>query len=217
MSLRHHHCVDPQEITCIILSGGRGSRMGGGDKGLQPFMGSSMVLHAAQRLRPQVCKVMISANRNISTYLSFCDEVWPDSKGEFEGPLAGFKVGLEHTQTKYLLTAPCDCPHLPLDLAARLGQGLLDQNAQLAMARAPELGVLRAQPVFCLMRANVLQSLEEFMQRGGRKIEDWSQTLKRVMVDFDQKEDDPLAFSNVNTPEQLMALEGALQHSKENA
>jgi molybdopterin-guanine dinucleotide biosynthesis protein A len=67
------------------------------------------------------------------------------------------------------------------------------------------------------MRANVLQSLEEFMQRGGRKIEDWSQTLKRVMVDFDQKEDDPLAFSNVNTPEQLMALEGALQHSKENA
>jgi molybdopterin-guanine dinucleotide biosynthesis protein A len=214
MSPSDSNSIDPKQITCIVLSGGRGSRMGGVDKGLQPFMGSSLVLHAVQRLRSQVSKVMISANRNFSTYLSFCDEVWPDTKGEFEGPLAGFRVGLEHTQTQFLLTAPCDCPHLPLDLAARLGQGLLHHNAQLAMARATDLGLLRVQPVFSLMRANVLPSLVEFMEHGGRKIEDWSLTLKSVMVNFDQTTDDPLAFSNINTQEQLKALESALHLSK---
>lgn len=205
--------IPPQEITCVILSGGQGLRMGGVDKGLEPFMGSPLVVHALQRVRSQVGAVLINANRNLPQYRLLCHEVCSDSQEHFEGPLAGFRVGLEKAQTPYLLSVPSDCPRFPLDLAKRLGQGLLDQHAQIALARAPHQGALVTHPVFALMQVQVLPSLLDFMAQGGRKIEAWARTLNTVFVDFDLPQDDALAFSNVNTPAQLLALQALLLKS----
>jgi molybdopterin-guanine dinucleotide biosynthesis protein A len=200
-----------KEITGIVLCGGRGSRMGNLDKGLVNLMGSPLILHVLQRLKPQVGEILVNANRNLSAYQAYCDRVLCDPEEEtFDGPLAGFRVGLEHAQTPLLLTVPCDCPVFPLNLAKRLFDALVQNNAQLAMVRSIENGVLRSQPVFSLMRTLALGSLKEFMSSGGRKIEDWTNTLKTVMVDFDQDGDNPLSFSNINTTEQLQALQNAL-------
>lgn len=202
--------IDPKDITALALCGGRGSRMGELDKGLVNFMGSPLIQHVLQRLRPQVGEIVINANRNLSAYEAFCDRVLCDIEGNFEGPLAGFRVGLEHIQTPFLMTVPCDCPLFPLDLAKRLGEGLVQNNAQLAMVRSLENGLLRNQPVFSLMRTQVLEDLKAFMSNGGRKIEDWTNSLKSVTVDFDQDSDDPLSFTNINTTEQLQALQSSL-------
>ena len=202
--------IDPKDITALALCGGRGSRMGELDKGLVNFMGSPLIQHVLQRLRPQVGEIVINANRNLSAYEAFCDRVLCDIEGNFEGPLAGFRVGLEHIQTPFLMTVPCDCPLFPLDLAKRLGEGLVQNNAQLAMVRSLENGLLRNQPVFSLMRTQVLEDLKVFMSNGGRKIEDWTNSLKSVTVDFDQDSDDPLSFTNINTTEQLQALQSSL-------
>jgi molybdenum cofactor guanylyltransferase len=202
--------IDPKDITGLALCGGRGSRMGELDKGLVNFMGSPLIQHVLQRLRPQVGEIVINANRNLSAYEAFCDRVLCDIEGNFEGPLAGFRVGLEHIQTPFLMTVPCDCPLFPLDLAKRLGEGLVQNNAQLAMVRSLENGLLRNQPVFSLMRTQVLEDLKAFMSNGGRKIEDWTNSLKSVTVDFDQDSDDPLSFTNINTTEQLQALQSSL-------
>jgi len=202
--------IDPKDITGLALCGGRGSRMGELDKGLVNFMGSPLIQHVLQRLRPQVGEIVINANRNLSAYEAFCDRVLCDIEGNFEGPLAGFRVGLEHIQTPFLMTVPCDCPLFPLDLAKRLGEGLVQNNAQLAMVRSLENGLLRNQPVFSLMRTQVLEDLKVFMSNGGRKIEDWTNSLKSVTVDFDQDSDDPLSFTNINTTEQLQALQSSL-------
>ena len=202
--------IDPKDITGLALCGGRGSRMGELDKGLVNFMGSPLIQHVLQRLRPQVGEIVINANRNLSAYEAFCDRVLCDIEGHFEGPLAGFRVGLEHIQTPFLMTVPCDCPLFPLDLAKRLGEGLVQNNAQLAMVRSLENGLLRNQPVFSLMRTQVLEDLKAFMSNGGRKIEDWTNSLKSVTVDFDQDSDDPLSFTNINTTEQLQALQSSL-------
>ena len=202
--------IDPKDITGLALCGGRGSRMGELDKGLVNFMGSPLIQHVLQRLRPQVGEIVINANRNLSAYEAFCDRVLCDIEGNFEGPLAGFRVGLEHIQTPFLMTVPCDCPLFPLDLAKRLGEGLVQNNAQLAMVRSLENGLLRNQPVFSLMRTQVLEDLKAFMSNGGRKIEDWTNSLKSVTVDFDQDSDDPMSFTNINTTEQLQALQSSL-------
>ncbi|MGH8804840.1 MAG: NTP transferase domain-containing protein, partial [Polaromonas sp.] len=86
-----------EAITGVILAGGRGSRMGGADKGLQNFNGVPLALHTLMRLSPQVGDIMINANRNLAAYESFGVPVWPDSTGlgEYAGPLAGFLTGLE--------------------------------------------------------------------------------------------------------------------------
>jgi molybdopterin-guanine dinucleotide biosynthesis protein A len=199
--------IPTQDITGVILSGGQGTRMGGLDKGLENFLGCALVSHVLDRLSPQVGKVMINANRNLPLYQALCEEVYPDPTAGHEGPLTGFWVGLKHAQTPFVLTVPCDCPMLPLNLATRLGQGLMQHHAQLAMVRAPSAGKLKPQPVFALMRTEVRESLKHFMDQGGRKIQSWSHTLNCVFVDFDQASDDPLAFSNLNTLEDLHSLE----------
>ncbi len=58
------------DITGLILAGGRGSRMGGVDKGLQDHLGVPLALHALRRLAPQVGRLMINANRNLDVYAS---------------------------------------------------------------------------------------------------------------------------------------------------
>jgi len=206
------HSIEPQDITGLILAGGRGSRMGGVDKGLQNFNGIPLALHTLMRLGPQVQSVMVNANRNLSAYESFGASVWPDASADFAGPLSGFMVGLERAETPFVLTVPCDTPRLPLDLAERLAAALVRDSADIAMAAAPETNAhgvteLRTQPVFCLLKIELLESLVKFTQAGGRKIDAWTAQHHTVIVAFDTSSDDPHAFANVNTLQELQALE----------
>jgi len=206
--------IDSSEITGLVLAGGRGSRMGGVDKGLQNFNGMPMALHTLMRLQMQVGQVMINANRNLAAYESFGAEVWPDVLADYPGPLAGFLTGLERCETPYLVTTPCDSPRFPLNLVARLAEAMDREQAEIAMAAAPEKDEqgevkVRTQPVFCLLRIELLESLVHFTQGGGRKIDAWTAQHKTVVVPFNAPGDDPLAFANANTLAELKQLENS--------
>ncbi len=204
-----------KHITAVILAGGRGSRMGGVDKGLQNFNGMPLAQHALKRISPQVADVMIIANRNLAKYQSLGVPVWSDNArmGEFAGPLAGFRVGLAHCSTPYLLTLPCDTPFFPHDLAARLSGALHEQSADLAIACAPEHGQWRSQPVFCLMGKHLLNSLSAFTDSGGRKVSAWTAQHKVAELRFDWPNDDPHAFFNANSLAELHALGSFAPHT----
>ena len=195
--------IDANDITGLILAGGRGSRMGGVDKGLQNHQGSTLAMHALLRLGAQVGHLMINANRNLAAYEAMGAPVWPDALPDYAGPLAGFLAGLEHCETPYMVTVPCDSPLFPLDLVERLADALESQDAQIAMAATNEGGVLQVQPVFCLMKTELMESLIRFTQSGQRKIDRWTALHRCVEVAFD----DPLAFANANTPAELQQLQ----------
>ena len=206
--------INPHDITGLILAGGRGSRMGGVDKGLQTFNGFPLALHTLTRLQlgGGLGPILINANRNLAAYEAFGAPVWPDGLADYAGPLAGFLTGLERCETPYLLTVPCDTPLFPLDLVPRLAQALEATGADIAMAAAPETGrdgqvQVRSQPVFCLLRVDLLESLVQFTQAGGRKIDAWTAQHATVIVPFDQPGDDPRAFCNTNTLAELRQLE----------
>ena len=205
--------IQAKDVSAIVLCGGQGSRMGGLDKGLQTFRGQSLAQGIVHLLRPQVFRVMINSNRNLATYQSFCEEVWPDPEGELMGPLAGFLVGLMHCQSPYLMTTPCDTPMIPSDLCLRMRQALSNSNAQIAMVRTlqahPSRGTLKlkTQPVFCMMSIQVRAHLMNYLNQGGRKVETWAQELNPAWVDYGQEGDDPMAFCNINTLNELKALE----------
>jgi molybdenum cofactor guanylyltransferase len=195
--------IERENITGLILAGGRGSRMGGVDKGLQSYQGMPLALHALLRLAPQVGPAMINANRNLGAYESFGVPVWPDALPDFAGPLAGFLAGLERCETPYLATVPCDSPLFPVDLVARLAAALEAAQAEIAMACSNEHGAMQVQPVFCLMSASLLESLARFTQAGGRKIDRWTAQHACVTVEFD----DERAFFNANTLAELHDLQ----------
>ena len=214
-------------ITGVVLAGGRGTRMGGVDKGLQLFNGVALAKHALDRLRPQVGRVMLNANRNLADYESFGFPVWADAdeisqlaeppklpappdllaQPNFYGPLAGMLAALRHCTTPYLLTVPCDAPLFPADLASRLSAALVLAEADIAVAASPDAdGRLHQQSVFCILRSDLLASLTRYIAAGGRKVSDWTARHKCVQVSFDQLADDARAFFNVNTLAALDAL-----------
>jgi molybdenum cofactor guanylyltransferase len=204
----------PAAITGLILAGGRGSRMGHIDKGLQSFRSLPLVAHAIARLAPQVGPLAININRNQALYASFGLPLWPDLLPDFAGPLAGLQSGLSRCATPYLLTVPCDCPFLPLDLAARLATALQAADADLALAVTDggdsddnggdkHNGRRQRHPVFCLFKTALLPQLNDYLRDGGRKMESWMTTQAMVDVHFD----DRAAFSNINTLQQLQQLE----------
>jgi molybdenum cofactor guanylyltransferase len=191
--------MDRHAITALILAGGRGSRMGGVDKGLQNFNGLPLALHTLLRLQQQeaglIGDILINANRNLGAYEAFGVPVWPDTLPDYAGPLAGFLTGLE----------------------ARMANQLEREDAEIAMATAPEAegavgdtpAPARPQPVFCLMPVHLLESLVAFTQDGGRKIDRWTARHKTTLVLFDRPQDDPRAFFNANTLDELQRLESS--------
>jgi molybdopterin-guanine dinucleotide biosynthesis protein A len=199
---------ESSDITGLVLAGGRGSRMGGADKGLQNFNGIPLALHTLMRLQPQVGELMVNANRNLAAYEAFGAPVWPDVLADYAGPLAGFLTGLERCETQWLVIVPCDTPLFPHDLVARLAQAAGRDDAEIAMAAAREEdGQLRPQPVFCLLRVDLLESLVRFTHGGGRKIDAWTAQHRTALVAFDAPGDDPRAFFNANTLAELHQLE----------
>lgn len=193
------------EISSIILAGGRGTRMGCIDKGLVKLQQKSLIQHLIERLTPQVNEIIINANREITQYQALGYAVLQDETADFIGPLAGLSLGLKHTKHEYLLTVPCDSPLLPMDLAQRLLSSLLEHHAEIAVATSNG----DAHPVFCLCKKSVLPSLIIYLEQGGRKVSAWQKSLNYVEVDFS---DNSEAFINLNTFEELAALELKLSH-----
>ena len=199
-----HTANDPIALTGLILAGGRGSRMGSVDKGLQPFRGMPMALHVLHRLQSQVDEVIINANQNLAAYEAFGLQVWPDAMTGFAGPLAGLQTGLMHCETPLLVTAPCDSPFLPVDLVARLLHGLQSEDADLAVAvTGDRVLLLNCDKVFCLVKTLLLPHLSAFLRDGGRKVDAWFASLAVARVHFA----DDAAFRNINTLEELRQLD----------
>ena len=191
--------ITQQEITGLILAGGRGMRMGGVDKGLQTLQGKPMILHVIQRLQPQVDRIMINANQNLDRYREFNFPVCADEKNDYAGPLAGMQAGLIHCETAYMLTAPCDTPMLPTDLVTQLATALEKSKADIAVANTKQHDRIYRQPMFCLMKKTVLTDLTAALERGVRKVDLWLAEKNVVDVVFD----DETAFANINTLEEL--------------
>lgn len=190
------------EVTGVILAGGQGRRMGGVDKGLEPFRGRALAAHAIERLAPQVDEILVNANRNPEAWAQFGHRVIADEIPGYAGPLAGFERGLAHARGRLVATVPCDSPFLPADLVARLGAALERTGADIAVARTFD----QPHPVFALARTSVRPHLEAFLAAGGRKIDAWYATLATVEVPFDDEAD---AFRNINTRDELAAAGGS--------
>ncbi len=191
-----------EKITGVILAGGQGRRMGGVDKGLRVLRGKPMIEWVLERFASQVHEVLINANQNLDVYARFGHPVIADEISGHAGPLAGLQCALSAARHLLVATVPCDSPFLPDDLVTRLNTALQTRQAQIAVAKTRD----QPHPVFCLCRRDVLPHLTQFLAGGGRKIDAWYATLHVVEVAFD---DQPDAFSNINTLQELSAFENA--------
>ncbi len=196
-----------EDITGVILAGGRGERMGGVDKGLMVLNGRPMVERVLDALRPQVGCVLINANRNREQYAAFGCEVVPDADEGYLGPLAGLASGMEAAATPFVVTVPCDSPLIASGLVQRMYDTLLRGHAEICVAHDGE----RMHPVFALVRRELTGSLRTFLAAEGRKIDRWFANHRLAVAYF---RDTPEAFININSPGDRAALEMRLMNAR---
>ena len=195
--------INRQQITAVILTGGKGSRLNGADKGLVTLNKIPLVQHLINRIKPQVNNIIISANRNIETYSNMGLPVFKDDIDDFAGPLAGILKALQQSQNAWVLVVPADSPFIPTNLALRLMQNVADNKIAI-----PHDGNY-LHPTFALIHKDLATSLAEFLQQGERKARVWMQQQAHTIVDFSDQAD---AFMNINTEDELKNAE---QHFKE--
>jgi molybdopterin-guanine dinucleotide biosynthesis protein A len=159
-----------------------------------------------QRLQGQVDEIIISANRNAKRYARYGRAVVADANPNFDGPLSGVLSGLRACKTRWIVSVPCDAPRLPADLVARLLERAIEADAEVACARDPE----RLQPAFCAYRADLVDSLQDYLASGERKIDKYLSSRRWVTVEF---ADGERAFANLNTSEEVASFE--LEQAKE--
>lgn len=190
-----------EQVSGAILAGGRGSRMGGADKGWIEFHGRPLVEHVLERFAPQVDELLISANRNLDRYRALGHTVLEDRFPGFAGPLAGLHAALCAARFDLVATVPCDSPLLPIELVERLHEALRASGADVAVARAGN----RLHPVFALCRKHRAADLAEYLAGGGRRYREWIERQAHASVAFE----DASAFANVNLADDLARLDAA--------
>lgn len=187
----------PENVTVVILAGGKGRRMGGQDKGLVNFNNLSLIKHVIDGISLQTDKIIISANRNLKEYASFGYPVVTDKLNDFQGPLAGFLACMPSVKTDFILTLPCDGPVIREDYLQKMVDGLnSSSSAELAIASDGS----RMQPVYALIPLKLKQSLGNYLNEGGRKIDLWYQQHIYTLVNF---ETESQFFTNINSVQDL--------------
>ena len=199
--------TDRPATLCVVLAGGLGRRMGGGDKPMREIGGRTILDHVIERLEPQCDGLLLNANGDPARFARFGLPVIADTIEGYPGPLAGILAALEWTAAnrpgiEWVASAAGDCPFLPRDLVARLQQARLAEDADLAVAASAG----QAHPVIGLWKVALRDELRHaLVEEDLRKIDRWTARYRLATVTWPAEPVDP--FFNANTVDDLAEAE----------
>ena len=194
--------INKENITTVILAGGKAERMNGKDKGLLKINNTFVIEQLYKISAKFTSKVYINANRNINKYKKMGYTVLVDAFDGFQGPLAGIYTALLNTKTDYLLILPCDGPLINDTYFKKMLSG--DDDFEIKCAHDGK----RIQPVHALIKNNITESLKKFLLTGQRKIDKWYNDRNLKLIDFS---DNKNLFININSPKDLIEYESLLK------
>lgn len=193
-------------IVGVVLAGGQGRRLGGANKALLPFGGTTLGHWCLARLAAQVGLVAINANRDLGELERFGFALAPDQTNANAGPLDGILAAMAFAAGRgftHVVTVPVDTPFFPDDLADRLGAGTT-QAPCFAQAHGRAHGALALWPV------GLAGPLRRFILDGATlKLQAFLAATSARAVGFDDAP--PHAFLNINTPDDLAEAQALLR------
>jgi len=187
---------EPTDVTGIVLAGGQARRMQGKDKGLLPYQGRPLIEQVCERLRPQVARLCINANRHSETYRRYGYPVFADQWPDYAGPLAGFYAALQQCEGDWFCSVPCDTPYLPGDLVERLCAAARREQVPLVSVSDGQ----RLHGTFCLLHRSCETALLAYYEQGEHRVQKWIRSQPHAVVDYSDR---PQAMLNINEPQQL--------------
>ena len=190
--------IKRENITGIVLAGGRGSRLGQ-EKGLCLFREKPLVHYALNILKPLCDTLLISANRHMDEYQQYGFPVIRDEIQDI-GPLGGILSCLKQSHTQHNLILSCDTPFVTAGIFSRLIDNI--KNFQVVV---PAHETFLLEPLSAYYATNVIGAIEHQIKTGDYKIMHLLKHVRFTSVAFDENLSfySERTFLNINTPEAL--------------
>ncbi len=188
-------------ITGIILAGGKSSRMGT-DKGFISYQNKPFTAAIIQALEPIVTNIILVSNH--SKYDIFKYTRVPDLV-ENSGPVAGIYTGLEFSKTTYNLVLSCDVPLVKTDLLQRLVQEI---ETGYDVVQFTSQG--KTTPLIALYNKHCSEHFKKELEEGEKRL---LKVLDKLNVKtLTVHAEDEVYLKNINTPNELKEISHVINY-----
>ena len=198
------------KIACVILAGGKGSRLDGAGKLNQKIGKYTMLDIVYKKIETQFDIIAINVKSKNTFTSKIYQNITYDYFDEDIGPLAGIHSAMKFTNSKLgknslLITVPVDTPFLPGDLYKKLMLEYKKSKSQIVVAKSNG----KRHPTIALWQSNLVNTLEKKISENVRKIDHFSSYYSTTFVEWNNKEIDP--FFNINDYNDLKYAESMLK------
>ncbi len=187
--------INPENISAIILAGGKSSRMGS-DKGLVEFSRKKMIEHVLGNVKSVINEILIVSNNH--EYKSFGCPVFEDINKNC-GPLGGIHAGLSYSKTEWNLIVGCDMPFITPEFISFLISNISTADAVIPVHNGNN------EPLCGLYHKSSLTKLESLLLKQELKMQNVLKILETKFIEVpDDIFDADLIFKNINSPEDVV-------------
>jgi len=190
--------MDLNNILSVVLAGGKSQRFGK-DKSQVKLQNILLIDYILKEIVDEFEETLIIANQPINFMKSKNISVIKDYKvglGPLGGVLSAMKwIKENHKKYKWVSTFPSDTPFFSKKELKYFFENININESKLFFIKSKET----RHNIFGLWSLDLMDQLEQDIQKGERKVENWANSIGVSTIDIGYKNKDP--FFNINTKE----------------
>lgn len=166
-----------ENVTAIVLAGGRSTRMGGLDKSMLPVRGVPMIQHIVSQLESHFSEIIIGGEEDKYGFLGH--RVITDAKKGL-GPLMGIYSCLTGSGNDLNFITACDIPDIRIDFVRNMLE--LSEGADIVV---PVNGIDDYESLHAIYRKSVIPVAGKLLKEERVKISGMFGMVKTRFVPFE--------------------------------
>ena len=192
--------MDLNNILAVVLAGGKSQRFGQ-DKSQVKLEGKLLIDYILTEIIGEFSETLIIANEKISFMSSNNISVTKDFKSGL-GPLGGVLTAMKWIKEKnkdyqWVSTFPTDTPFFKKQILEDFLKKIKVGDSKLFFIKSNNT----RHNIFGLWSIDLINRLEEDLENGDRKVENWANSVGVKIINMNFEKNDP--FFNINTKEDL--------------
>ena len=192
--------MDHSKILGTVLAGGKSVRLGM-DKSQVKLADKLLIDYILSEIIEEFKEILIVANKSIDCQKSNKISVIEDFKKDL-GPLGGVFTAMKwikdnNKDYQWVSTFPTDSPFFKNKILKDFFNEIHPGESKLFFIKSNNT----RHNIFGLWSLELMNKLEEDLNKGERKVEVWANSVGVKVINMDFEKDDP--FFNINTKEDL--------------
>ena len=188
-------------ILGIILAGGKSSRFGE-DKSTAKLGNKTLLDHTLNKIENEFNEILVISNNKEFNFKNNKIHVVEDCIEGQLGPLVGILTAMKWVKKnnknyKWIASFPCDTPFFDMKFISELKIKIKETSKKLIFLNSDK----KRHNIFGLWSVDLIETLEEDIKNGLRKVEIWADKIGYENININTKEFD--MFLNINTKEDL--------------